>query len=393
MKLVEAGKLSAEDAAELIDAFASGDQAEREEPAAAEAAQTAEPGKHAEPHAEPKEPFKSFVDVMERLGKDIRQVNWSDVARQVREGAERGVHGLKSGVEKIRDGRWGWLSSEQREITLPLSVPQGKTLRIENPSGDVKVARTGNLGTVKAYAKFRGQDDVDARLKAEAYTLIVEESEHSVLIRHPDVSGLSADLEIELPDAAPISVHTDSGDVLISGTGSSAKVTCRSGDVRIKGVNGAIEVNLNDGDLAIEDSESPSITIESKSGDLAFRRVAGNLNVRTANGDIAVVEASCKTLSLESVSGDISLMLSEPVRGTVNVRTVNGDVSARISPASDARVSLSTLRGEATCSVQLQEEVRTGQRLTGRLGDGAGVIDISAVNGDVSLGFHDAPDL
>ena len=385
MKLVQEGKLSPDDAAELIDAFASSENGELED-AQAESGPTPNAER---PAADAKDPFKGFVDAMERLGKDIREIDWTDVAKQVREKTAKGVEGIKAGVEKIRDGKWGWSGREVREITLPLSIPEGKSLRIENSSGDIKILRTDTLGSVRATAKFRAHDDEEARDKAEKYTLIIEESDQMVLLRQPDVSGLEVDLYIQVSEAVSVSIHTDSGDVDVEDTGGGAKVSCRSGDIKLRGLVGSIEVNLNDGDLTIEDCVGPAITVESKSGDLMFRRIKGNLSVRTANGDITAIEASCKTASLESVSGDISLSMAEPVTGTVNIRTVNGDSSVHVPGNSDCRVTLSTLRGDVNCALKLIDEARAEQRITGRMGDGTGVVDVSAVNGDVTFGARE----
>lgn len=389
MRLVQEGKLSPDDAAELIDAFAASESHEMEEPTKEPSSSEQDSGSDSASQR-PRDPFKGFVDAMEKLGKDIREIDWTDVASQVREKAAKGVEGIKAGVEKIREGKWGWLSQEIREVTLPLSVPEGKLLRIENPSGDVKIVRVEGLGSVRATARFRGHDDLDAKEKADQYTLIVEESEPMVLIRQPDVSGLEVDLYVEVSETVGVSVHTDSGEIDIEDTGAGAKVNCRSGDVKLRGLNGSIEVNLNDGDLVVEDCESPAVSVESKSGDLTFRRLKGNLTVRTANGDISAIECGCPTVSLESVSGSISLTASDPVTGTVNLRTVNGDVSVHLPVESDCRVTLSTLRGSVSCAHKLVDESRGEQRLTGRIGDGKGIVDISAVNGDVTLGIRAA---
>lgn len=395
MKLVQEGKLSPEDAAELIDAFVSSDSAEAEPAEGVQFHTPPPPPPGAEPPPPPpsnganKDPFKSFVDAMEKLGREVREVDWNDVARQIREGAAKGVEGLKQGVEKIKEGRWGWGGHEEKQVTLPLSVPEGKTLRIENSSGDIKVVHTENLGSIRADASFRGSDQDDAKEKADRYTLIIEESDSLVLVRQPDVSGLSVGLYVEVSGKVPVSVHCDSGDIKVVDTGSSCKVQSRSGDVSLSGLDGPVDVNLSHGDLRIEDTKSPSINVENKSGDLLFRRVSGNMNVRTASGDISVQEATCKTVSLESVSGDISLSLTEPVSGTVNVRTVNGDASIRVPSNSDCRVTLSTLRGDVSCGLELQDMAKAEQRITGKLGEGTGAIDVSAVNGDVSLGARD----
>ena len=62
--------------------------------------------------------------------------------------------------------------------------------------------------------------------------------------------------------------------------------------------------------------------------------------------------------------------------------------SASIADGSDCRVSLSTLRGDVTTALKLEDEAKSDQRITGRLGSGKGSLDVSAVTGNVTLEMH-----
>jgi len=67
MRLVQEGKLSPEDAAELIDAFTASEAREEEEPVhvGAAASEGAEGGPPPPPPGAVKDPFRHFVDFME----------------------------------------------------------------------------------------------------------------------------------------------------------------------------------------------------------------------------------------------------------------------------------------------------------------------------------------
>jgi DUF4097 and DUF4098 domain-containing protein YvlB len=337
----------------------------------------------------PKDPFKGFVDWVEGVTKDVRDnVNWQDVAKQVREGAKKGVVELRIGIEQARKGKvhFPWMGTyETREISLPLSVPAGKTLRIENPVGDVRISGGHDQGQVNASLRIRGGDEQEARENADAFTIVVEESDHEVLIRQHDVPGIEIEFDIHLAGTAALDVKADAGDVEITNTGSACKVASNAGDVRLRGLDGPVEVANKSGDVHIADSKVTSLSLESKSGDILLSKIQGNVNARTAAGDITLRECAGKTISVESISGDVHLDLPEPITGNVNVRTVNGDTAVAIADGSDCRVSLSTLRGDVRCDVELNDEARLDQHITGRLGEGTGSLDISAVNGDVTM--------
>lgn len=387
IKLVQEGKLSPEDAADLIDAFQASDAQAKEE----QNASTPPPP----PPGAVKDPFSAFVETMEKFGKDASQsVKWDEVAQQVREGTKKGVEVLRSGLEEVAKGRINFANlfslQESKEVSLPLAVPVGKVLRVENLAGNVKIVGGFDVGTVTAHARFRGMNQEDARAKAAEYTLILEESDHQVLVRQPDVSGLSVEIEIQMAGTGPVEVRCDSGDVSVLDTKGGARINTRHGDVRLKGLDGLIEVNADSGDISVEDSATSSLTIEGKAGDIDLKRVKGTVNVRAASGDVSALDCGGKVFSVEAVSGDLSIDLSEPITGNIDLRTVSGDAQISVMDGSDCRVSVSTLRGTATCEIELSERAGTEQRITGRLGSGNGVLNVSAVSGDIHLKLRDS---
>jgi len=397
MKLVQEGKLSPEDAAELIDAF----QGNKEEPVAepkseptANAEGTTDPAAEGDDKKKEKEPFQGFVDMVEGIGRDIsHSVNWKDISAQVRQGATKGFEALKKAAEEIKAGNLTidlFGSSETRDIVLPLSVGDGKILKIENHCGSVKVTGGHETGSITARAKVKGASPEDAKAKAEAYTLVIEESDHTVLIRQPRNATYQVDMVVQLASKAMVEIRSDSGTVEVRDTSAGAKVVSQSGNVILRGIDGTIDVSIQSGDLEISDSKSGAASVESKSGQVNITNLDGNLNARCASGDFMVKGWSGKTFSIESVSGDVNVDLPNPVAGTVNIRTVNGDTNLGLADGGDARVHLSTLRGTVTCEVELQDDSRTEQRVTGRLGEGTGTLDVSGINGDINVRLRDS---
>lgn len=400
-KLVAEGRLSPDDAADLIDAFYASERADQVAEEEEEAATTEEVK---EPEAEgttppppprvSRDPFKGFIDNIEKLTKEgIESVNWQEVSRQAKIGAKKGLDAVRAGLDDISKGKvnLGWLNcQESREISLPLAVPVGKTLRVENTAGDVKIVGGNQLGSVTADARIKGATIEEARAKAASYTLIIEESDHYVLIKQPDVPGLSVDLNVVYPGTGPIEIRSQAGDIDVENTGGGCRINARSGDVNLKGLNGVIEVTLGSGDVSVREAETPSLVVEGQSGDINVEAVNGNLNLRTASGDIEVTKCHGKVVAVESVTGNVHVDLAEPVAGSVNIRTMSGDGRVQISGGSDCRVSLSTLRGSVNSSVTLDNEARTEQRITGQLGAGVGSLDVSAVTGNITLELRDA---
>jgi DUF4097 and DUF4098 domain-containing protein YvlB len=394
-RLVAEGKLSPEDAADLIDAFYA---SERGVDAGEEGRQTPPPPPPGTPGTHfgdsIREPLKGLLDSVEKLTKEgIDSVNWQEVSRAARTSAKKSVDSIKAGIDDLSKGKvnLGWFSSsESRTIEMSLVVPEGKALKIENPCGNVKVTGGFDVGSVKANAHFRGANIEESRAKAAEYVLIVEESDHVVVIRQPDVTGLSVDLDIQLATVAPIEMRVSSGNVEVYDTGAGCRIASRSGNVELHGLNGVIEVGSESGNVEIDKCDSPQVTIEAKSGNLELNQVFGNINARTASGNVSVKKGSGKIVAIESVSGDAEFDSAEPITGTLNVRTVSGTIEVNIADGSDCRVHLSTMRGSVECNVPLEDEARAEQRVTGKLGSGLGTIDVSAITGDVQLNLRDS---
>jgi DUF4097 and DUF4098 domain-containing protein YvlB len=392
MQLVKEGKLSPEDAADLIEAF--GEVSTAEEAPTADAETSGGPPPPPSDARRPLgDPLSSLIESIEKLGKDVASsVNWQDVASQIKSSTKKGVDALRVAAEQLRQGKgFPFFSvAEQRELTLPLHLTKGKTLRIENANGDVRVFGGAESDAVTARATVRGQTQEDARTKADQYSLLVEESDHLVLIKQPDMTGLSVDLEIYVKGKQAIEIKSSAGDVQVAGTKAGCRISGKSGDVRLSGLDGVIEVSTSSGDVSVSDSSTAALSIENKSGDVRVAQVRGNVSVRSSSGDITLTECAGKSISLEAVSGDVSADLVEAVDGSVNIRTVSGDVKLAIPDGSDCRVALSTLRGSVESDLTLSDEARQEQRITGRLGTGTGTVDVSAINGNVHLALRDS---
>lgn len=399
-KLVAEGKLSPEDAADLIDAFyqAEANESETPPPPPKEAFEAATNQGNAsattEGHSKSADPFKSVIEAIERLGKEVTEnVDWKKVSEDAKQGAKKGLDALKTGLDEVTKGKFnlGWLlSTSTREIRLPLTLTSGQVLRVENGAGDVEISTDTTESYVIAKAKIRGATPEDAKAKADAYSLVVDSSEHAVDIRQPQVSGLDVDLKIVVAATPAVEIKSEAGDVMVRDTKNACRIRSMAGEVVLIGLNGQIEVICDSGDVNLRNSDSTGVVIENKAGNIELTGVHGNMNLRSATGNISVHGSSGKTLSIEAVSGNIFVETDQPITGTLNIRTVNGNADVHLPDGSDARVAVTTLRGVASTGVELEDRAQNDQRITGKLGTGAGTIDISAVTGNVNLSLKDA---
>ncbi|MBL8048269.1 MAG: DUF4097 family beta strand repeat protein [Chthonomonas sp.] len=394
MRLVEEGKLSADDAMDLVEAIQGGGSVPPPVPPEAQAwdrAETTPPPTPEEPAKEEgeKDPLRAAMDAIEKLGRDISSsVNWKDVSDQIRSGAKRGFEAIRDAARDISEGKinlsfLGTVATRTQE--LPLAFDASKTLRIDNSAGMVKVMGGSPLGKVSATAQIQAATQEEADNRAEGFLLMIEESEQFVDIKLPQIQGMVADLTIHLSHDANLELKTRSGNVVVEQINGNVRVNGASGDVKVTNTSGVVEISTASGDVSLERVTSPSISIEDKSGNISVVESSGSLNARSASGDVVVEAFSGRVVAIEAVSGDVKVGLQNAFDGTMTLRTVSGDTVLNLADGNSARVTLSTLSGTVKSDLELGDRTDQEKRVTGTLGEGVGSIDISAVAGDISV--------
>lgn len=386
MNLVKEGKLSPEDAAELVEAFQDGEETLKEEEKV-----TAGSGASSAPKSD--NPVSSFIGFVEGLAKDVtKDIDWTKVNQQVREGVTKGVDAVKKAAEEAKLGQGlGFLFGihESKVVTLPLAVPEGKVLRIEASSGAVSLVGSTELGQARVHAGFKASNQEEAKRKAALYTPVLEENEQFVTLKLQEGPDSQIDASINVAPNTPVEIKSSSGRVVVRDMSASVKVVAQSAGFEGTGLTGAVEVALASGSSRLTDCSGPFVTLESKSGDMDLKRVKGVVTARSSSGDVHLHECAVRTLNIDVASGCVEVDLIQPVMGSVSVRAVSGDVSVSVPDGCEALVSLSTLQGDIIKDIELEDEQEITGKLTGRLGSGSGQIDLSTVSGDVTLAMRD----
>jgi DUF4097 and DUF4098 domain-containing protein YvlB len=386
MRLVQEGKISPEDAAELIEALG---EARRDDDETATDRQGQD-----DASLSADDPFSKLFGAIDKISKDVsKNVNWEEISAQIRQGVGKGVEAIKKAAEEARlTSGIGFVFGHQhtKRVELPLHLGDGQTLRVELSNGDVSVVASSDSPRVVVEASVRAHNSEEAKKLIEAYTPVLEESETAVVMRQPDTPHLVTDMAFHVPAGIPVEIRVSNGDVKVEGTRSSCRVQGSKGDIALTGLEGPIEAMVQSGDVRVSHSKATILTVETKSGDVRLEETTGIITVKTASGDVDLVRCSPRNLSIEAASSDVRADLTEPVVGSVNVRTVSGDVLIEIVDGSDCRVSLSSLRGTACSKIDLADPNIQPQKVTGRLGDGSGTIDASTISGDVRLQLRDS---
>ena len=176
--------------------------------------------------------------------------------------------------------------------------------------------------------------------------------------------GSGADLMIEVPHGASISVDTGSADIDASDLSGEKRFRSASGEVSLTRLAGGLDVETVSGEIEI-DGAAPL--------DLAAKSVSGDVHVRVP---------SIRRLDLGTTSGDIRLDAELTGDGPFAMRSISGD--ATIVGRTGLRIEAESITGDLSSDLSSKRESLPGRKvlIVGRPGP---TLTFRSVSGDLHV--------
>lgn len=274
-------------------------------------------------------------------------------------------------AEQIEVAHQPRFEAERGTLTLPAG--EEKRLRIENVAGSVEVV-PGGPDTVAEYVIYaRGEDEADARRRAQAVVVGCGGSSASGNRIWAEAAegerwppGVSVKLVVTTPLDRDLSVNAVSA------------------DVSVKGMQGPIAVKAVSGDVAVRDSAG-SVLAHTVSGDVRVEAAGGPVEAHTTSGDVLLTALRGRQIDAHTVSGDISIEAALPFSGRLDSKSVSGDICVTLPTTSDCEVQASTLSGTISGGPWGDGD---GRQARARLNAGTGSVHLSTTSGDIRLAFQ-----
>jgi len=241
------------------------------------------------------------------------------------------------------------------------SIPADEQIgfSIAGVSGDIQITGTGDQSRVivqgermvRADSRSRADDGLDD------LQVMIEKSDTLITV-YTDQPESSDNVEyivnyqVEMPAAWICFAGNVNGDFVIDSLDNDCTANNINGDIWIGHVNDA------------------NIYASGLNGDITFIDIHGNVTAQIINGDI---------------DGQISI----PLNGVCQLTMVNGDIDLEIPKATSATLSAAVSNGNITLNdLVLNNRVVTPTTLTGRLGEGRGIIHLAGTNGNINIGGY-----
>ncbi len=237
-----------------------------------------------------------------------------------------------------------------QEFQKTYTIQAGGSIRVENVSGDIRVAGyDGSSVEIKGFKEGRDKELVDVEDSSTSDSIVLK-------VRYPQNGNCNASIRFELLVPRSIQYQFD-------------HLSTASGDIHVKDVAGKLKIKSASGDVSV-DHVHGDIQASTASGDLRVKGIQGSVNANSASGDVEV-----EIVRLEGTS-------------QMKVSTASGDVNLRLPPNPDVEIDMSTVSGSLHTDFPIElhtPEQGPGQSAHGRIGNGAYQLKANTVSGDINL--------
>jgi hypothetical protein len=255
----------------------------------------------------------------------------------------------------------------KRDFQKTVALPAGRTLRVEHSLGGVNVrAQTKNEVAVQAAIHCSADTAEQARRFCDQIQIRVEEGSSGVVIRteYPRDGNWqrnmshSANLEIQMPETAPLELRNRFGNVTVQKLRAAATINNGNGNVvlmqgsgrqRVENSFGNVEVITNDGDVTVVNGNgwvrasdiSGAAEITNRFGDVRITNVGKSLTVHGGNSKVEVEHVGGIALVTTSF-GDVRVW---DAKSDVTVHNQNGRVEANsVAGMADLQTSFAAVK-------------------------------------------------
>ncbi len=304
-----------------------------------------------------------------------------------------------------------YLFGEEHDANSSMSqtLPAGSSLVLHDPHGDVTVTGASSDGQVHVnlYTQTYGwkKSDVERKQRDLQPTFSSNQSVWTLSVK--SVDGGQANLSVEIPHGAPLTIQADRGDVTVSEMAAPVVVSANHGDVKITGVAGAVTLHANDDDS--------NITLHSIQGPISLDGHSGDIDISEVTGDLTLHGDFFGTTDLEHINGAIHFNTSRTqfsaarLDDEFSVDSDSLDADEMLGPVvlttEDKDVTLDRVQGsvnvsdrngsvELTCAAPLHPisiDNRHGSVDVGLPGNSGFVLNAHTRNGDMENDFGLTP--
>lgn len=344
----------------------------------------------------------------------------------------------------VNGDNWDEFTGDKHESDMtPIiqNFPEGGSLTVDNPRGDLTVSGTSDDGMIHitGHKEVYADSDSDADQKARTIDPRIVTSGNSIVVNVASEKGCKMDLEITVPASAVVTATANRGELHVRNLKSTVNLTANHGDVDISAITGTANIHINNNDSSLNaHSITGPLNIEGKIDELSLsdvngavqmhgdffgagriERIQGPLQMRTSrtefrfarldghvdidpDHDMTVEEAlgpivlntRNRDIVMNRVAGDVTINnkngtvevgVAQPA-GNITITNRSGDVRLSIPEKAGYTVEAETRNGRADNEFALTQNSNGDHRtMSGTINGGGKQIRIQNSESDISI--------
>jgi DUF4097 and DUF4098 domain-containing protein YvlB len=333
----------------------------------------------------------------------------------------------------------------ESDQAMDAAFPEGSTLTVVNPRGDVTISGTSDDGRlhISEHKEVYAHSDSDADSKAQQLVPQVQQPPLAgvggVTVSLPSIEGARADLVLTVPASVMTTVTANRGDIHIASIKGNVTATANRGDVELTGITGQATVHINNSHSSLSaHSIEGGLTVAGHAQDLTLAEVNGPV---TINGDFfgtthlahingpvrfhtsradfqmarldgqaeiqrdsdvsadqvmgpLVLNTRNGNVTLERVAGDISVtnhngsidLTAAPTLGNITLEDRSGAIRATLPTDAAFTIEAATSDGNVDSDFQLSSSESDNRKtVRGVVGNGGPMVRLTTKDGDITL--------
>jgi len=337
----------------------------------------------------------------------------------------------------------------ESDQTLDLAFAPGASLTVVNPRGDVTVSGTSddNRIHIAVHKQVYASSDSEADAKAQKLVPATSSFGSALSLSIRAIDGARADLVIQVPAAAALTVNANRGDVHVTSIQAAVGVTANRGDIELSAIGGPATAHLNsmgsslsahnlEGGIAVQ-GHAEDITLADVTGPVSIsgeyfgttllQHINGSIHFHTSRTDFqlarldgqveispdsnlsadqvlgpVVLTTRERNITLDRVAGDIAVtnrngainLTAAPALGNITIEDRSGNVKLVVPEKAGYSLQAGTTNGNIESDVPLSASGSDHEKsLSGTVGGGGPTVRITTTNGDISIDKADVQPL
>ncbi|MFE2288253.1 DUF4097 family beta strand repeat-containing protein [Streptomyces sp. NPDC059443] len=202
------------------------------------------------------------------------------------------------------------------EAVTAVAVPDAR-------SGDIKVTVGSGPGVVvHRTVHYRGDTKPEPAQQVSGGVLTLTNGDCS--------NQCSVDYRLEVPASAKVELHSDSGDITVTGV-AAAGLESSSGEVKADGIAGPLKIRTSSGEITAGNLSGQAVEARSDSGavTLAFAKAPASVAVESTSGSAKLKVPSAPyrvDVSTDSGARKITIPTDPSAPSHLSAKTTSGDI-------------------------------------------------------------------